>query len=70
MCYICKSSPHTVGCPFYKSPSSLKCSVCGNSIYKGQKYFDFESEQIHKQCIGDLSSAEILDLLNITPSVN
>ncbi len=67
MCYVCKSSPHLQDCPFHKNASLLNCSVCGRSIYKGQKYFDFKSELIHSQCVMDLSSTEILDVLQIEP---
>ena len=67
MCYICNATPHQVGCPFYDNASYDKCSVCGNGIYKGQRFFDFKEEKIHSSCIKDLSSTEILDILNIQP---
>lgn len=70
MCYICGSAPHDVRCPFYSDASLDKCSVCGNGIYKGQKYFDFKNERIHYHCIKDLSSMEILDVLEIQPKTN
>ncbi len=70
MCYICNETPHSVGCPFYENSSFDKCSVCGNGIYEGQKFFDFNEEQIHYDCIKDLSSMEILDILQIEPQVN
>ena len=67
MCYICNSAPHSVGCPFYSNASLDKCSLCGNSIYKGQGYFDFKTEKIHAECIKDLDAMEILDILEIKP---
>lgn len=67
MCYICNDTPHSIGCPFYNDASYDKCSVCGNGIYKGQRFFDFKEEKIHSSCIKDLSSTEILDILNIQP---
>lgn len=70
MCYICNDIPHSVGCPFYENASLDKCSVCGNSIYKEQRFFDFKQERIHYDCIKDLSSLEILDILEIKPVVS
>lgn len=67
MCYICGSSPHNMGCPFYENASLDKCSVCESSIYKGQSFFELNKELIHYECIKDLSGEDILDILKIKP---
>lgn len=65
MCYICRSAPHESWCPFYCDASFDKCSVCGNGIYRGQRFFDLKSERIHQDCIGNLSVFDILDALQV-----
>lgn len=67
MCYICKSSPHLEGCPFGNDASFDKCTVCGGSIYTGQKIYQLGNEQIHYSCIKDLDGSQILEILKITP---
>lgn len=52
MCEICRRHPCVSGCPNAPEPPMVfVCSGCGGSIYEGDPYWDFFSEQFCEDCV-------------------
>lgn len=64
MCAMCGSNPCVSRCPNAPDPDPVYiCDKCGSGIYKGEKFFDGSEGYICKDCIDDMTSEEILEML-------
>lgn len=67
MCWICKRTPCQVSCPHENTSSYEKCAECGGAIYEGQDYYKLTDYYFHEECIGNIDTRDILDMLRIQP---
>lgn len=66
MCNICYRSPCLSGCPNEDEPVAvLLCESCGESICAGDSYHSIGGHDYCADCVDDMSSAKLLELLGI-----
>ena len=64
MCSICLKNPCDSRCPNAPEPKPIEiCSECREGIYEGDEYFDSFSGPICKECMGNKSLTELLEVL-------
>lgn len=65
MCEVCRMIPCHPSCPNAPEQKLIySCSKCGYGIFKGDKYLDGPEGYICERCLDDMSSKEILDMLD------
>ena len=53
-CNLCGHiNGHAYGCPEAPQPEYECCSECGNPIYNGEPYYEFNNEIICEDCLND-----------------
>lgn len=64
MCSICLQSPCNFRCPNATEPKTVyQCSVCGEGIYRWQKYFETVKGYICDECIEDMSATDLMEMM-------
>lgn len=64
MCSICLQSPCNFRCPNAAEPKAVyRCSVCGEGIYRWQKYFETVKGYICDECIEDMSATDLMEMM-------
>lgn len=64
MCDMCRMIPCHPRCPNASEPVPVhRCDKCGEGIFEGDKYFDSQEGYVCKECLNDMSSDEVLELL-------
>lgn len=64
MCSICLQSPCNFRCPNATEPKAVyRCSVCGEGIYRWQKYFETVKGYICDECIEDMSATDLMEMM-------
>lgn len=64
MCSVCMQIPCNTRCPNAPEPKAVyQCSVCGESIFRLQKYFETAEGYICDDCIGDMSAKELMEMM-------
>lgn len=64
MCSVCMSIPCHPRCPNAPEPVPVhKCEKCGEGIFEGDKYFNGQEGYICEECLDDMSSSELLELV-------
>lgn len=64
MCSVCRQYPCHPMCPNAPEPTPIyECTKCGYGIFEGEKYFDSPDGYICEECMEEMSSKEILELL-------
>lgn len=64
MCSLCLSTPCHTRCPNAPEPVAVhRCGKCGEGIFKGDKYFDGQGGCICEECLDDMTSGELLEML-------
>lgn len=67
MCDICIQTPCHPSCPNALEIGPLyRCSICGEGIYGGDKYYHDGKQEICSACMEDMSVGEILELFGET----
>lgn len=64
MCAICNQIPCHSRCP--NAPEAQPvfiCTKCGEDILEGDKFFDSPAGPVCKDCMDDMTTDEVLDLL-------
>lgn len=64
MCSICMQTPCHPRCP--NAPDLLpvyRCGKCSERIFEGDRYFESQEGYICEDCLNDMSSEELLELL-------
>lgn len=65
MCEYCRQSPHDSRCPLAPSPIGFAhCEECAEAITDGEEYIEFDGQYYHYDCIGDMSTKELLELFS------
>lgn len=64
MCSICLQSPCNLRCPNATEPKAVyRCSVCGEGIYRWQKYFETVKGYICDECIEDMGATDLMEMM-------
>ncbi len=64
MCKVCRMIPCNPRCPNAPEPKpKYECSKCGYGIYAGDKYLDGPEGYVCKECLDDMTSGELLEML-------
>lgn len=64
MCSVCWQIPCHPRCPNAPEPEPVKeCSVCGDGIFAGDKFYDGPDGAICESCIEDLSVRDFIELI-------
>lgn len=64
MCSVCLKTPCDSRCPNAPEPKPIYvCEKCGCGIFPGEKFFDGPEGYICEDCIDDMTSKEILEML-------
>ena len=64
MCSVCMRVPCHPRCPNAPEPVSIyRCGKCGEGIFEGDKYYDSQKVYICEECLDDMSSGELLELV-------
>jgi len=63
MCLECLRTPCDVRCPNASEPKALRsCTICGEEIYEGDKYFESDEGPMCEECMEEKSYEEILSI--------
>lgn len=63
MCAVCMQTPCHPRCPNSPEPKPMYwCSICGEGIFEGDKFFQFGNTEICEECMDEMSAEKILDL--------
>lgn len=63
MCMVCMQIPCHSRCPNAPEPKPMYwCCECGEGIFEGDKYFQYENSEICKTCMEEKSTEEMLGL--------
>lgn len=64
MCDICRQTPCHSRCPNAPEPKPVKrCCLCGEGIYEGDEYLITTDGCVCKDCLGDFSINQWLELI-------
>lgn len=64
MCSVCLQIPCDPRCPNASEPKAVyKCSLCGEGIVYGQKYFETANGYICDECIKDMSAGDLMEMM-------
>lgn len=64
MCSVCMSVPCHLRCPNAPEPVPVhRCEKCGEGIFEGDKYFNGQEGYICEECLDDMTSGELLEML-------
>lgn len=64
MCSVCMRVPCHPRCPNAPEPVPIyRCGKCGEGIFEGDKYYDSQKGYICEECLDDMSSGELLELV-------
>lgn len=64
MCDLCMRFPCITGCPNSAEPPIVaQCATCGHSIYQGEEITEINSALYHVECLENLTTRELLELL-------
>lgn len=70
MCAICNSFPCNSRCPNAEEPRTVHtCEKCGSSIFAGEKYYDSPEGPICKDCMDEMTTDEVLEMLDESYSI-
>ena len=70
MCSYCLSNPCRTGCPNAPDPEPVYiCSLCGEGIYIGDKYFEGEDGCVCEECFEEFSPKDVLEMLGEALSI-
>lgn len=64
MCSVCLRVPCHPRCPNTPELVSVhRCGKCGEGIFEGDRYFNSQEGYICEECLDDMSSSELLELV-------
>lgn len=63
MCSICLQNPCASRCPNAPGDGAIAyCTLCGERIYEGSKYFESDEGPVCEDCMKEKSYEEILSI--------
>lgn len=63
MCSVCCLNPCHTRCPNAREPEPVyRCSICGEGIFEGDKYYRDGGQEICRSCMEGMSAEEVLEL--------
>lgn len=66
MCRYCLTSPCPAGCPNADEIEPKEtCKYCGEGLLKEEAYVDINGECYHVDCLEEMSTRELLELLEV-----
>lgn len=66
MCSVCLQSPCSSRCPNADEEKPIYvCDECGYGIFEGDKFFDSPDGYICKDCLENMTTNELLELLDV-----
>ena len=64
MCSICLQFPCNFRCPNAPEPKAVyRCSVCGEGIFRWQKYFETAKGYICDKCIEEMGATDLMEMM-------
>lgn len=64
MCDMCRMTPCHPRCPNAQEPKKeYECCICGYGLFKGDKYLYGLEGYVCKECLDDMTSGELLEML-------
>lgn len=70
MCAICRKIPCDFRCPNAPERKIVHiCAECRDDIFEGEKFFDSQRGAICKNCMDDMITDDVLELLGESYSV-
>lgn len=64
MCEVCRMIPCHSSCPNATELVPIyRCMECGSGIFEGDKYLDGPKGYVCEECLEDMATEEILEML-------
>lgn len=70
MCKLCMSYPCDNRCPNAPEPKAVEhCAYCKDGIFEGEEMVEIDGRFYHVDCIAEMSTTELLNILGLETEV-